>query len=275
MSSQIASIGGGVQLATEPFFGSNNQFSLDSVLQSRAVSLTGMARQMNYWSDSFFDLPGGTGSDWRVLNAGVHVINTSPGGIFQQESNAGYGGVVIDPLGSYPFEAALRAPSFVGVLSSTSPFYLFARFRVNPDPGTGGPGGWDIGCSAFLGLVDSHTLGVVGVGINDGGFNFSAVGGDVLTNHGTTGVATQVPLDFSVWHDMEIFSRFGHFWVKIDDREAVDCTSICPGTVTHGTPLIQIMSTAILQPCVDIDHMAIAVPGNRPALTTNPAHPYP
>jgi hypothetical protein len=277
MAGQLGSMNVGAQLATAPLRGESSIFTLDQTLASRAISLTGMPRQVSQWSDQFITRPGSAGSLWRNLNGSdVVTMGTVPGGVLQLYSNTTYGAAVIDPNGNYPFGVRDSSPSFVGVINSLNPLYFFFRFRLMPDPGTGGPGGWDSSInSVVLGIVDDTTLDVLGVGVALGRTFFGAVGGNLLTPSNTVGVNSLVPQDFSVWHDGEIFSRHGHWWVKIDDGEAIDCGSIVSVTMVGGTPIMQVMTTGVLQPAVEIDHCSYIVPANRNQISNSPAHPYP
>lgn len=275
MAGQFGTQAVGAQFATDKDGAANGILSLDHVIQSRAASLSGMSKQMSYWSDSFMNAPGYNLSIWSQMNvANVAMINNVPGGVAQVFSNAGTGRIMIDPFADFPFST--NPTSWIGELDANDPIYLFVRFRIPSVPGGGGPGGWDTShCSGVIGFVDSETLAVAGVGIAFSKTKFGAVGGDITNPTNTVGVDTQVTIDFDVWHDMEFFTRLGKYWVKIDDREAVDCSAIFPGTMSHGMPFVQVQTDDVLQPAFDIDHIAFACPPNRADIASNPAHPYP
>lgn len=274
-NSQVGTVGAGVQLATQATGFASALFSLDDTLMSRALSLTGMSRQFSYWSDPFLDKPGKVaGTIWTNGNEPAtpdnSTTNTFPGGVTKLISNAGYRYIIIDPNGEYPFAVGTAGESFFGVVSSSVPCYLFFRFRLLPSPG------WVASeNSVIMGVVDPTTLDVIGVGAAIGSSFWGAVGGTVLTSSATLGVPSLVARDFSVWHDGEIFSRLGHWWVKIDDGEAIDCGSVVAGTLVRATPFCQIMATGVTQPVIEIDHCAYAAISNRNQIAVQPAHPYP
>jgi len=253
--------------------------SIDDAIKARVKVLTGM-RQFSYWSDPFMQIGGRAGSPWTDTNAvDLFQVNSSPGGVMQVASNAGFGGARLDPAASYPFAAFANASSFFGLVSAAQDIYMFFRFRVRPDPGTGGPGGWDAPtCSFIFGLVDATTLRVAGVGVaigsgGVGGF-FQVVGGNVTNAASTLGTNTATPFDFDVWHNAELFTLAGSWWLKIDDGVAQDVSAMFTGVgLDHGLPFLQAMSTGVLQPAIDLDHCAYAAPSNMPPMSTSPTPP--
>jgi hypothetical protein len=243
--------------------GGSSTATLDQVIGARASFLTGR-KNLSYWSDPFITLPGGVGSLWRDLHAvDIHPINSFPGGVVQVASQTGYGSAIVDPQSNYPGVLADQAPSFPGVLLAANPVYLFTRFRIPSDPGSGGPGGWVDGeDSLLLGFVDSTNLKVVGVGIAIGQTDYGAVGGNVSSTSGTLGISAGVPRDFDTFHTIELYTNAGAWWVKVDNGAAVDVSALFPGGAVHGTPIMQVMSTGVLQPAVEVDHFAVAADRN-------------
>lgn len=267
MNGESGTGGVGVQSATGPIPYVNPFFDLDTTLKSRAISLSGMSTQMSYWSDPFLQRPGAQGSLWTQYRITSVALNNTPGGVMSVQANSGAGGCLVDPLGAYPSE--VTPGSWIGQVSANSPIYMFFRARLGTSVG------WDSTQAVFMGLVDPKSNGVIGVGLGIGAQFWGAVGGEVNDNNTTTKVASNVAVDAGVWHDLELFTRLGHFWCKVDDGVAFDVGSIMPGTLLNGTPMILCISNGVPQPTIEVDHCAFACPANRPFLSPFPAHPFP
>ena len=247
--------------------GGTSTSSIERIIETRGQFLTGVAG-LTYWHEPFVVPPGTRGSYWRDLHGvDVHIVNDAPGGVCQVASNAGYGLIVVDPFDGYPY-IPTGGPSIAGHVSAAVPFYLFTRFRLLSDPGTGGPGGWTPGqCAFVIGVVDPNTLGVVGVGIAlDSESFFGAVGGNVNNQVSTTGLPSTVARDFNTWHTMELYTHGGAFWLKVDNGTAIDVSALFPGTALLGTPFVEVIANDVLQPAIDIDHIAFGVARNGTAL---------
>lgn len=265
---------GGATAANVALAGTGSGIDLDDAIKSRVVALTGM-QQFSYWSDPFMEIGGRPGSLWLDLHpVDLHQVNTAPGGIMQVTGNVGYGAAYIDPAAAYPFAIPTNASSFFGPVSAAQGIYMFFRFRVLPDPGSGGPGGWNAFCSFIFGFVDATSLRVAGIGVHFGETSFfGAVGGDVTSASSTVGINSTVPFDFNVWHNAEIFTKGGKWWVKIDDTAAIDVSALFGGVgLDHGLPLMQAMGTT-LSPAIDVDHAAYAAAANMPPMNTSPTPP--
>lgn len=268
---QIGTNGPGQQIFTGPIPYVNPFFDLDTVLKSRAVSLSGMPTQMSYWSDPFIDTPLLTsGSQWQGSNVGGGYSTSGVGGGVVAVNCNTFSTVLTYANPGYPNLSA-KSCSFVGDASANKPIYMFARFRfltavdfVN-------------GCLMAIGLADAHSNAVVGVGAAfDTGIGKSYLG----AAHGDSSGSIQVfgnlgTIQLGVWVDMELFSRLGHWWCKLNDGVAVDVTSALPGDFVGGQPIIKLVSGAVAQPTMEVDHVAYAVPANRPFLAPYPAHPFP
>lgn len=244
--------GGGASVGA---VGGSSTASLGSIVASRAQFLTGHAG-LSYWEDPFVVLPGTRGSCWRDAHGvDVHIVNGEPGGVVQVASNAGYGTILVDPYDEHP--TAIVAPSFAGLVGASNPFYMYTRFRLAADPGTGGPGGWDPAhCSFVIGLVDATTLGVIGIGC--AGAYFGAIGGTVTTATALTELPSTVARDLGVWHFAELYTASGAWWLKFDGGTAINVSALFPGVAVHGSPFVQVQTDDVLQPAVEIDHIAYA-----------------
>lgn len=246
----------------------NPFFDLDTVLKSRAVSLTGMPTQHSFWSDTFLQRPGAAGSLWTQYRVTSVSLNDTPGGVVRLQANGGAGGALIDPLGAYPSE--VTPGSWIGQVNANHPFYMFFRARAYSGVAIDGT------AALVMGLVDPANGAVIGVGSSFGNDTFwGAVGGSIAGNSGTVGLPSKVAIDVGVFHDFELFTRLGHYWCKIDDGVAFDVGAIMPGSLLNGTPVIMCVSNGVPQPALEVDHCAFAVPANRPALAPFPSHPFP
>ena len=237
--------------------GGSGTSTTTTILISRAESLTGTSG-LEIFEDHFVVVPGTRGSYWRDLHAtDVHIVNDVPGGVVQIASNTGYGAVVVDPYDGYPAIPA-DGPSFIGNVSAANPFYMAVRFQLAPEPGGGGPGGWDEShCSFVIGLVDPNNLKVIGIGLDVGAGFFSAVNGQLNTVNNLDGLPSLVARDLDVWHWAELYTTptSSKWWLKIDDGVPIDVTALFPDGAVLGTPVIQIMTDDVLQPAVNVDHI--------------------
>lgn len=239
---------------------------LDDTIKRRAAALTGLSA-FSYWSDSFMQTAGRPGSQWTDINSNdLHPVRTLPGGVTQAAASSGFGGAVVQPSG-YPFSLDVNTPSFFGpVVGGAAAFYLFVRFQLASDPGTGGPGGWAPGCSVIMGGVDGHSLAVMGLGVSSArsssGF-FGAVGGDVNGASNTTGLDSLLARDFDTWHDGELYRVGGHIFMRYDDGAPINIDALYPSGPVNITPLIQALTTVVLQPAVNVDHIAFAAAPNK------------
>jgi hypothetical protein len=257
--------------------GGTSTASLERVVETRGQFLTGAAG-LTFWHEPFVVGPAGAGSQWRDLHAtDFHPADSVPGGVAQVFSNTGYGAIVVDPFAEYPGPAANHGWSIAGVLAAATPLYIFARFRLRPNPGTGGPGGWDGNCSFVIGLVDPTTQGIVGVGVGLGQNYFGAVGGNVV-DHGAggtpwlnginamSGIPSTVARDFDAWHTAELYTTGAAWMLRVDAGAAIDVSAIMPGTAVHGTPIVEVVGFGVTSPALEVDHLAIGTARNGAAL---------
>jgi hypothetical protein len=238
--------------------GGTSTSSIERIIETRGQQLTGIAG-MAFWHEPFVVPPGTRGSYWRDMHGtDTRILDAYPGGVCEIFANAGYGVVVVDPHDAYPFITPPGGPSIVGVIDAAEPFYMFTRFFLGSDPGSGGAGGWQEGqCAFVIGVVDPTTLAVVGMGIAiDADSFFGAVGGDVNNPTSTTGIASTVPRDFDTWHVMELYTTGGKFWLKVDDGTPLDVSALFPGSAVRGTPFVQVIAADVTQPAIAVDHIA-------------------
>jgi hypothetical protein len=275
---------GGQPFGTQPLSsggGGGGGSSLDAVIQSRITQLTGM-QGFSFWSDPFlyYPVPGVDNnlnpSPFQNLHAAdLYYPNNAPGGVIQVVNNVGFGGMLISPDRS-----GLPTPAwtFVGALNVANPvgLYMFARFRVVTTGVNPIYGGWSNADDSFaIGMIDPTNLGVFAVGSGQGQGAFGAVAGNVtgatLTKFVNASPAISPAASLDVWHDLELYTRDGKWWVRFDQGDTeVDCSAMFTappgGIVPHlGMPFCWVMSRTLLSglPAVDIDHVAYAAQANR------------